>query len=149
MGASRNLDGRNIESHLPSDNDASLLAVNHYISVWGGHTTGQQSSQLLGTQHHRGRANQALVPGKFGLSPVAIFAMDVENLSTEKQASNIVSNIAWCWQSRTSTHYDNTAFNESLHLLINLLFCLDSSCIAITLYTTHKMDIFLLVSCIF
>lgn len=130
VGASGNLDHRDTESCLPSDNDASLLAVNHYISVWVGHTTGQQSSRLLGTQQHSGRANQALVPGKSGLSPVAIFAMDVENLSTEKQASNIVGNIAWCWWSRTPTWY--AVHSMSHYSLINFLFCFDFSCIRIT-----------------
>lgn len=45
----KNLEGDNTRSHLPRDNDASLLAVSHCISVWAGRATGQQSSQLLGT----------------------------------------------------------------------------------------------------
>lgn len=97
----KNLDQGDADSHVPSDNDASLLAVNHYISVWAGHTTGQQSTHLFGTQQHSGHANQAHVPGKSGLSPTAIFAMAVECSSTEKPASNPVRNIACCCWSRT------------------------------------------------
>lgn len=95
-----NLDRGDAESRLPSGNDASLLAVNHCISVWVGHTTGQQSSQLLGTQQRGGHANQAHVPSKSGLSPTAIFAMSVEYSWTEKQASNTVG-IKHCQQHRT------------------------------------------------
>lgn len=138
-----NLDGGDAESRLPSDNDASLLAVNHYISVWAGHTTGQQSSQLLGTQRHGSHANQAHVPSKSGLSLTAIFAMSVEYSSTEEPPSNTVSNTArHCW-SRTCTRCDGNVPTESLHSLIHFLFCSGSSCSTITLCRTIKMLIFL------
>lgn len=89
-----NLDCSDAGSRLPSDNDASLLAVNHYISVWAGHTTGQQSSQLFGTQRRGRHANQAHVPSKAGLSSTAIFAMSAEYSSAEEPPSNTVSNTA-------------------------------------------------------
>ncbi len=136
-----NLDCSSALSHLPSDNDASLLAVNHYISVWGGHTTGQPSSQLLGTQQHGGHASRAHVPNKSGLRPMAIFAMSVEYSSAEEAASNTVCSIAWCWWSRTPTRYSSSVPNESLRSLINFLLFFGFSCTTLTLFRTIKMQI--------
>lgn len=115
------LDGGDAESFLPSDNDASLLAVNHCIHVRAGRTTGQQPRQLLGTSLHGSHANQAHVPGKSGLSQMAIFAMSVERSSTEEPTSDAVSNIACCWQSRTPTSYDNDIPVDSSGSLIFFL----------------------------
>lgn len=49
-------------SHLPSDNHASLLAVNHYSSLRAAPTTEQQANLLLGSAS----GCQARIPSKFG-----------------------------------------------------------------------------------
>lgn len=120
---------------LPSDNDASLLAVNHYISIRAGHSNGQPSRQLLGTLQHRGHANQAHVPGKSGLNLTTVFAMAAERSVAEKPASDTISNIGWCWWSRKPTSYSSNVPNESLRSVINLPLCCDSSCTTIIYYT--------------
>lgn len=100
-----------MQKSLPSDKEASLLAEHRDISFWAEHTTGQQSTQLLGTQQHV-HANQACVPGKSGPSLTAIFATSVELSSTEKHCMTLVMQNTY------------NVLNDSLYSLIMIYFLL-------------------------
>lgn len=134
-------------SHLPSNNHASLLAVNHYISLWAAHTTEQQSSRLLGTESSAAAMPIRLTSQVNLAVSMPIFATSAECWSAKNPAFNTISMTTWCCWSRAVGRNNNVP-SESLHPLIVFL-CPESSCAIVTLCRMIKMLIFLLLTCIF
>lgn len=134
-------------SHLPNNNHASLLAVNHYVSLWVAHTTEQQSSQLFGTE-----SSAAAMPIRLS-SQVNLavsmpnFAMSAECWSAKNPAFNTIGMTTRCCWNRTVAKNNNVS-SESLHPLIVFL-CLEYTCAIVRLCGIIKMQIFLLLTCIF
>lgn len=134
-------------SHLHSNNHASLLAVNHYINLWAAHTTEQQSSRLLGTESSAAAMPIRLTSQVNLPTLMPIFATSAECWSAKNPAFNAISMTTRCCWSRTVAKNNNLP-SESLHLLIVFL-CPEYSCAIVTLCEMIKMQIFLLLTCIF
>lgn len=132
---------------LPSNNHASLLAVNHYISLWAAHTTGQQSSRLFGTENSTAAMTIRLTSQVNLAASMPIFAASAECWSAKNPAFNTINMMTRCCWSKAVRKNSNVP-SESLHLLIVFL-CLKSSCERVTLCRMIKMLIFLLLTCIF